>query len=80
MTENKFVGTWQLVSFELRDDDGHVTYLYGKDTIGYIMYAEEGYVCGNYDCQPAQVCHGKYSQRQHGGESCRRRDIHILLR
>jgi len=44
MTENKFVGTWQLVSFELRDDDGHVTYLYGKDAIGYIMYAEDGYM------------------------------------
>ncbi|MBC6478284.1 MAG: lipocalin-like domain-containing protein [Hormoscilla sp. GM7CHS1pb] len=37
MTENKFVGTWQLVSFELRDEDGQVIYLYGKDPIGYIV-------------------------------------------
>lgn len=44
MADNQFVGTWKLVSFEFRDDDGQVIYLYGKDPIGYIMYAEDGYM------------------------------------
>ncbi len=26
MAERQFVGTWQLVSFEIRDEDGQVTY------------------------------------------------------
>ncbi|NEQ34981.1 MAG: lipocalin-like domain-containing protein [Okeania sp. SIO3I5] len=44
MTQNQFVGTWQLVSFELKDVNGEVSYPYGKDTIGYLMYAEDGYM------------------------------------
>jgi hypothetical protein len=39
-----FVGTWRLVSFELRTSDGQVNYPYGKDAIGYVMYSHDGYV------------------------------------
>ncbi|GGA55745.1 lipocalin-like domain-containing protein [Okeania sp. KiyG1] len=44
MVQNRFVGTWRLVSFELKDVNGEVSYPYGKDTIGYLMYAEDGYM------------------------------------
>ncbi|NEQ71684.1 MAG: lipocalin-like domain-containing protein [Okeania sp. SIO2C9] len=44
MVQNRFVGTWRLVSFELKDVNGEVTYPYGQDTIGYLMYAEDGYM------------------------------------
>jgi hypothetical protein len=39
----KFIGTWKLVSFELRSDD-RVTYPYGKDLVGLLMYNDEGYM------------------------------------
>ncbi|NES68568.1 MAG: lipocalin-like domain-containing protein, partial [Okeania sp. SIO2D1] len=32
VVQNRFVGTWRLVSFELNDEKGEVTYPYGKDT------------------------------------------------
>jgi hypothetical protein len=39
----KFVGTWKLVSFEYRSGD-QVTYPFGKNPVGYIMYNDEGYM------------------------------------
>ncbi|MBI2304586.1 MAG: lipocalin-like domain-containing protein [Chloroflexi bacterium] len=44
MVQNPFVGTWRLVSFELRSADGQVSYPYGQDAAGYIMYNEDGYM------------------------------------
>ena len=34
MTENQLLGTWRLVSFELRDAEGQAIYPYGQDAIG----------------------------------------------
>ena len=39
----KFIGTWKLVSFEYRSED-QVTYPFGKNPVGYIMYNDEGYM------------------------------------
>ena len=39
----RFIGTWKLVSFEYRSGS-QVTYPYGKDAVGYIMYNDEGYM------------------------------------
>ena len=44
MTEDSFVGTWRLVSFELRTADGQVHYLFGQDAVGYIMYHADGFM------------------------------------
>ncbi len=45
MTSNPLVGTWRLVSFENRSVDGQeVSYPFGEDAVGYIMYNEDGYV------------------------------------
>lgn len=38
------VGTWRLVSCEIRTDEGQVSYPYGKDAAGYIMYNEDWYM------------------------------------
>lgn len=44
MTQSQFVGTWRLVSFELRHTNGQVLYPYGKDAVGYLMYLPDGYM------------------------------------
>jgi hypothetical protein len=36
------VGAWQLVSFEIRNDDGEVTHPFGEDAKGTIIYTESG--------------------------------------
>jgi hypothetical protein len=44
MKRSPFIGTWRLVSLEMRKPDGQVSYLLGRDAIGYIMYTEDGYM------------------------------------
>ena len=44
MERNPFVGTWRLVSLEMRKPDGQVGYPLGHDAVGYLMYAEDGYM------------------------------------
>ena len=36
-------GIWKLLSFELQDDDGNVSYPYGKDASGLIVIDAKGY-------------------------------------
>jgi len=44
MSEQDFVGTWRLVLMEARSSDGNVTYPWGEDAGGLIMYSPEGYM------------------------------------
>jgi hypothetical protein len=44
MNENPLVGTWRLVSWNIKSADGEVNYPFGKDALGYITYTEDGYV------------------------------------
>lgn len=44
MTQESFVGTWRLISFELKSVDEQASYPFGKDAVGYIMYTEDGYM------------------------------------
>jgi len=44
MGQERFVGTWRLLSCEFRAADGQVSYPYGPDLAGYIMYGEDGYM------------------------------------
>ena len=44
MVNEKFVGTWTLVSSEYRRSDGTVVYPQGKDTIGVLMYDKHGHM------------------------------------
>jgi hypothetical protein len=44
--QNQFVGTWRLVSWENRDDSGNVSYPFGQDAVGYLIYTEDGYMSG----------------------------------
>jgi len=39
----RFIGTWKLVSFEMWSGD-QVTYPWGKDAVGCLMYNDEGYM------------------------------------
>ena len=39
----KFIGTWKLVSYENRSAD-QVTYPFGVDPVGYIMYNRDGFM------------------------------------
>ncbi|MEK8015652.1 MAG: lipocalin-like domain-containing protein [Candidatus Parabeggiatoa sp.] len=47
MLKNQFIGTWRLLSCELKDDKGQVTYPFSPDAVGYIIYTETGYMSVN---------------------------------
>ncbi|HLZ22883.1 MAG TPA: lipocalin-like domain-containing protein [Ktedonobacterales bacterium] len=44
MADVRFSGTWRLVSFESRAEDGTVSYPFGPDARGYIIYGADGYM------------------------------------
>ena len=45
MTAKKpLVGTWQLLSWKNVDEEGNITYPFGEDAIGYVLYSEDGYM------------------------------------
>lgn len=44
MNEDQFIGTWKLISFELRSSDGQITYPFEKKPVGYIMYNQDGFM------------------------------------
>lgn len=48
MTEAQFVGTWRLVSCRWVDDDGRVTYPYGRSPVGYLIYTDTGHMAVNF--------------------------------
>jgi len=39
----EFIGVWKLTSWESRNDD-KVTYRWGKDVMGYLIYHEDGHM------------------------------------
>ena len=43
ISANSFVGTWRLISFEARTSSGEVSYPFGRDAGGYLIYGQEGY-------------------------------------
>ena len=50
MAQNPFVGTWRLLSLEVRRADGQVSYPWGQDAVGYIMYSQDGYMSVAFMC------------------------------
>ena len=40
----ELIGTWRLMSFELRSPDGTVSHPFGKDARGYLFYNEQGFM------------------------------------
>lgn len=44
MDRTPLIGSWRLVSFELRNQDGEVSYPFGPDVTGYLFYNEDGYM------------------------------------
>ncbi len=44
MADNPFIGTWRLISFEFRSKNGQVSYPFGQDVHGYIIYGRDGYM------------------------------------
>jgi hypothetical protein len=44
LTDNPFLGTWRLVSFEVRSAGDKVYYPWGENPDGYIMYTPQGYM------------------------------------
>ncbi len=44
MSENPLIGTWRLVSFEVRDEGGRITYPFGRDAVGFITYTGDGHM------------------------------------
>jgi hypothetical protein len=48
MTQSFFIGTWRLVSCRWVDDDGRVTYPYGRSPVGYLIYTDTGHMAVNF--------------------------------
>ena len=44
MISNPLIGTWRLLSWENRDENGQVSHPLGKDAAGYIMFNPDGYM------------------------------------
>lgn len=44
MDKNQLIGTWRLISFEIRNTDDQVSYPYGDDAVGYLLYTFDGYM------------------------------------
>jgi hypothetical protein len=44
MDADDFVGTWRLVSWELRDAAGTTSYPFGRQALGYLLYTRDGYM------------------------------------
>jgi hypothetical protein len=44
MKQNPLIGTWKLISWELKDDAGHVSDPFGPDAVGYLTYTEDGHM------------------------------------
>ncbi|MGH9741222.1 MAG: lipocalin-like domain-containing protein [Candidatus Acidiferrum sp.] len=44
MSSDLFIGAWRLVSLEARTSTGDVSYPYGPDAAGYLLYSREGYM------------------------------------
>jgi hypothetical protein len=44
VTAASIVGTWKLVAWENRTAGGRVTYPFGRDAVGYLMYGGDGHM------------------------------------
>lgn len=44
--DNPLVGTWKLISFELRLKDGTTMHPWGNDVVGQVMYSPDGFMTG----------------------------------
>lgn len=42
MSENPLVGTWRLVSFAVRDEEGRIVFPFGRNAVGFITYTVDG--------------------------------------
>ncbi len=47
-TANFLVGTWKLLSFELRLTNGAVIYPFGREVVGQLMYSSDGHMAGSF--------------------------------
>jgi hypothetical protein len=47
MKKGSLIGTWKLVSMELRSEDGRVHHPFGQDVAGHLIYSDDGYVAAN---------------------------------
>ncbi|MGH9742878.1 MAG: lipocalin-like domain-containing protein, partial [Candidatus Acidiferrum sp.] len=44
MSADLFIGAWRLLSLETRSLTSNVSYPYGPDAAGYLLYSREGYM------------------------------------
>jgi Lipocalin-like domain len=55
MVINPLIGAWKLISFEIRSEDGSVSYPWGTKVAGQVIYSADGYMAGSFmqeDRQP----------------------------
>ena len=69
-TRDQLVGTWRLVSWETRYEDGSVIHPMGDDAVGFLVYAADGYI-GRHTVakQSSGVYDGRNDDRRCSGKS-----------
>ncbi len=77
VTAADLIGTWRLVSWESRDEDGTVSYPFGPDAVGFLMYGADGYVCvelmaaGRPPFADGDILRGTTEERAHAAATYR---------
>ena len=46
LAEHGLIGTWRLVSYELRDEHGGIDHPLGRDPVGFLTYTADGFMAG----------------------------------
>ena len=44
MMKDLFLGTWQLVSCEIKDENGQSSYPFGQNPLGFLIYTPDGHI------------------------------------
>jgi Lipocalin-like domain len=76
MINNPLIGTWKLKSLETRTTDGSVSYPYGRQVRGYVIFSPEGYFSAtimnaNREKFPSQDMRGgSIEQKAEAADSC----------
>lgn len=47
ISKEDLVGIWKFIEIKLVDKDQNISYPYGKNPVGYIIYTQEGYMAGS---------------------------------
>jgi hypothetical protein len=70
MSSNPFVGTWRLVSSEIRAATGEVSNPFGDGVTGYLIYSDDGHMAAVIMQRTALILPQRMPRGNSGREGC----------